>query len=520
MRSLRLSVPVLLALCLFDSAGLAQTYEQKLDAIKEFKRFYRLYKEPEQKVEAIFALEDADCPEAIQALRPVLKSKVPKIRAAAIKVLSGFRESATFSAVLAEMEEMKDRPLRAVLMEVLSRAKRKDLRVLIRSLWDKDGPGKLSFAERFQMARALGRLGGLGYEDILQKLAYDKKFEVQIAALDSIKKSHLADLGSKLVPLIDSPIWQVQVAAIECHGGLRTREAVEPLIQLLKKGGRLKIDASEALFKITARDYGTDYELWNRQWKFLTSIKGFRLPTDAELEKAAESRKKYDALYGKSAGSKQFAGIPTTSTRVVFVIDVSASMNDVVVDREKFRDRNYPSFQRLAIVKSELLRTIDSLDRTTHFNIISFASRVRTWKKWLVPGNINNRASAMSYVKALKPVGTGEGIPFGGGGADGSGKTNTYEALMTAFDLDPAKDFVVTGKTKKRSLKLDTIYFLTDGRPTIGKYVDVEDILREVKKINEVRKIVIHCISIGEFQASFLRRLAANNGGVFVDLGG
>jgi len=514
-RTWLLVVPLILAT--LTTSVRAQTHEQKLEAVKEFKRFFPLYKDEAQKVEAVLALQDSDCPEAFLALRPVLKHKIPAVRSAAVKVLSGFKEHATFDTVISELADMKDSGLRAMLIEVLSKAGRTDVRPVLRQIWE-GSKGRLSLAERYHMARAFGRLGGLGYEDILVKLAYDKEFQVQVAALASIQKSNLKKTGPKLVKLINSPVWQVQVAAIECHGGIRTREAVEPLIELLKSEGRLKIDASEALFKITARDYGTDYDMWKKQWKFLTSIKGFRLPTDAELEKAAESRKKYAKMYGKSPGSKTFAGIPTTSTRVVFVIDVSASMNDVVVDREKFRDRNYPSFQRLDIVKTELINTIDSLDGSTYFNIIAFASKIRTWKKWLVRGNINNRASAISFVKSLRPVGVTAG-PFGSGG-DPSGKTNTFAALMAAFDLDPSKDIVVTGKVKKRALKLDTIYFLTDGRPTIGKYVDIEDILREVRKINEVRKVVIHCISIGEFQASFLKRLAAENGGVFVNLGG
>jgi hypothetical protein len=41
----------------------------------------------------------------------------------------------------------------------------------------------------------------------------------------------------------------------------------------------------------------------------------------------------------------------------------------------------------------------------------------------------------------------------------------------------------------------------------------------EIKTANELRKIVIHTIAIGEFQKDFMKRLAEDNGGVFVDLG-
>jgi hypothetical protein len=53
----------------------------------------------------------------------------------------------------------------------------------------------------------------------------------------------------------------------------------------------------------------------------------------------------------------------------------------------------------------------------------------------------------------------------------------------------------------------------------VGDFVDPDDILREVKAANELRKVVIHTIAIGEFQKDFMRRIAEENGGVFVDLG-
>ena len=80
-----------------------KTYEQKLDSVKEFKRFFRKFKEVAQQVESILALETDDCPEAVDALMPLLKHKEPAIRDAAKRVISGYREKASFEAVLAEL---------------------------------------------------------------------------------------------------------------------------------------------------------------------------------------------------------------------------------------------------------------------------------------------------------------------------------------------------------------------------------------------------------------------------------
>lgn len=496
----------------------AKTYEQKLDSVKEFRRFFRKYKEVAQQVEAVLALETDDCPEAVDALLPLLKHKESAVKDAAKRVLAGFRAEATFAAVMTGLVDLKDREMRAELIDVFSRAKQKKLLVAIDEIWAKDK--RLNVPEKYQIARALARLGAKGREAILAAFLEDAAFEVRVAALDAIQKTRLKELGPKIVPMLDDKVWQVQAASIRTLGTLRTREAVEPLIEFLNKDGRLKEDSANALFEITARDYGQDYAQWKKQWAFLTGIPNFRLPTDAELEKARKAREEAEKAYATGPGSKTFAGVPTWSTRVVFVIDCSASMDDFVTDRKKFKDGGYPSFRKIDIVKTELFNTVNGLDKHTWFNILAFGKKVKKWKPWLTQCTISNKASALSFIKRLQPLGVAKAGGFGAATGDDSGKTNTYEALMQAFDLDPAKGLVLTGRGDKKPPKLDTIYFLTDGRPSIGKFVDTEDILKEVTKVNEIRGVVIHSISIGEFEASFMRRLAEQNGGVFVDLGG
>ena len=51
------------------------------------------------------------------------------------------------------------------------------------------------------------------------------------------------------------------------------------------------------------------------------------------------------------------------------------------------------------------------------------------------------------------------------------------------------------------------IYLLSDGEPFGGRFDDPEEILREVAMLNQLRRAVIHCISI-ERKSELLRRLA------------
>jgi hypothetical protein len=378
---------------------------------------------------------------------------------------------------------------------------------------------------RYEAARALQAIGQAGTAGLLAKLIVDKEPQVRLAALDAIAALQQRDLAPAVVVLLQDTEWQVQTAAIAAVAQLRPQEAVQPLIDLMRKTGRLRTECADALFRITGFDFGVDPERWQEQWNQLMSIQGWRIPTEEELKKKAESRKKYDAFYGKKENVNTFAKIPTTSTNVLFIIDVSGSMDDLVVETEKFRE--YRDRKRFTIVQTELLNTIDALTADTNFDILAFATDIDPWKKRLVPANVVNRDAAKAWIRGLRPLGGNESQDLAAAGLGGSanlaaGKTNTLKALLYAFGIDPEHPpkAAVTG-FDKTALKrpLDTVYFLSDGRPSVGKLIEPQEILHEVRRHNEVFRMVVHTIAIGDFQKDFLKQLAEENGGVFVDLG-
>jgi hypothetical protein len=110
---------------------------------------------------------------------------------------------------------------------------------------------------------------------------------------------------------------------------------------------------------------------------------------------------------------------------------------------------------------------------------------------------------------------------MGSGAQLALGKTNTMGALLAAFGLpvDRLTPDRKLERMRKPRKDLDTIFFLTDGRASTGIYLDRDEILREVRRINRYRRIVIHAIAIGEFEKGFLKLLAHENKGMFVDLG-
>ena len=280
--------------------------------------------------------------------------------------------------------------------------------------------------------------------------------------------------------------------------------------------GRLVEDIAVALGKITGRDFGTRLDAWQNFWK--TVGDRFQIPSDDELKKLKEIQAARKMEYQGGPGTVAYHGIATPSRSIVFVIDVSGSMEQEVVNKERFKDQTYPSWKRIDVIKTELIKTIRALESYVQFNVIAFATDVKPWKKGQVKANPLNKSSAETWVSHLEAIGGNSKEDLARVGLTGSanlegGKTNTYAALMTALGVEEGRE------TREYETPVDTVFFLSDGRPSHGKFIEPDDVLREVRAANELRKIVIHTITLGEFEKDFMERLAAENGGTFVDLG-
>jgi len=173
---------------------------------------------------------------------------------------------------------------------------------------------------------------------------------------------------------------------------------------------------------------------------------------------------------------------------VLFVIDVSGSMS--------WPER---SPRRIDVARDELGKVLGQLGPKTDFNLIVFAFGVRAWRKGEVA------ATSENVRKAIEWAGQAMARPVGG--------TNTSGALETAF----------TGNER-----FDTVFFLSDGSPTVGRLVAPEAIEAGVRAWNRYRRVAIHTIALtleekddvnafmGEdprLMKAFMRNLAAATGG-------
>ena len=483
------------------------------DLLREFKKYFRKYKDSASRVEAVLALEAQTDPQVVRVLEPILGDKDPAVVSAGVRVLAGLTNPTCQAAIIELLASSKKEPVRLGILRVLAYGALAHDGVVVREcLADR------SWQVRRRALMALVALNQPKFIADLVPLCKDKEVAVRCAALDGLAQMNADEVRAPAGDLLVDDAWQVRASAIAALGKVRHRDSIPLLIEVMKvEEGRLVDDAIAALEYLTARAFGARVELWERFWNQYKDR--YQIPTQEELAKLAKRRAELKAIYQPGPGeATTYHGIQSKSRKVLFVIDVSGSMESEVVEKDRFKDGGYPSYSRMDIVKTELARTIETLDKRTMFNILSFATEVKPWKKKLVKANVLAKSSAFDWIKKLEPLGGASNNELAEVGLVGTanlaaGRTNTWGALRWALAMD------TEAKRDPYLLDVDTIFFLSDGRPTHGKIVDIEDILKGVDEANELRKVVLHTIAIGEFQKTFMQRLAQGNGGVFVDLG-
>ncbi|MEL6715058.1 MAG: HEAT repeat domain-containing protein, partial [Planctomycetota bacterium] len=495
------------------SAPAPRTALQEADeeAVKEFKRFFKKLDTPEERVEAVLTLEGNESPAVVDALARHLDHDEADVVRAAIRVLAGFKTRPPVERLVAVFGKTKAEASRVALLSILREGGWDGLgEVVEEALLDR------SWAVRRQAVFALGAgaVTGTPLAAKLAALVADPEVAVRCAALDA-----LADAKAReVVPVAQAQLvadkWQVRASAIRALSLVRDKTSIPLLIErLATEEGRLVEDVGRALNAITGRNIGARAELWERFWNTVANRKGrtYEIPTDEELAKRAAAAKETAKRYS-SEDAVSFGGIETPSRAILFVIDVSGSMEDLIVDRDNFDPDLYPSWSRMDIVKTELATTIDGLEPYVRFGIIAFATETRQWKRTLVPANIVNKKSALSFVSKLEPIGGNSKQDLVDVGLAqpedlSMGKTNTYGALALAFGVDQGKKRAKPSKEKYLG-EVDTIFFLSDGKPTHGDYIAEKEILARIKEANGLRKIVLHTIAIGNFSKGFMEGLA------------
>jgi hypothetical protein len=141
---------------------------------------------------------------------------------------------------------------------------------------------------------------------------------------------------------------------------------------------------------------------------------------------------------------------------------------------------------KIEVAKRELMKVVDKLPAGVELNVIRFNSVVEAWRPQITRLDSGTLPEINTFVMGSKP----------------EGLTNLYGALEETF----------------KDQKVDTIYLLSDGAPTLGAYVQPEDILTAVAKLNNLRKVKINTIgfNLQPEEIRLMEELANQNYGVFL----
>lgn len=369
----------------------------------------------------------------------------------------------------------------------------------------------------------------------LTELVDDKILMVSAAAVDALsERADPASLPLFLKLVSEDRTWEIKLQALRGVEKAGNESCVDALIEGLGKTradeGRLKDQTLKALKKITGIEIQSDDpNAWKAAW-------------------TAKRDGKEPAEGGTIAEPTEFYGLKTRSTRIVFVLDRTGSMmapgseptrtvfklpteamggekeppiekaarEECAKIQKRWSEKK--SATRMDVAKKELIDTVYVLNPKVHFNVVWYESVPKPWKPELVPANWLNKLDCLKETDKL----------------EASGPTNIWDALEMAFKmLESAqkRDVIALDKKANYATALggaDTFFLMTDGQPNEGRVVEPDHILSELRKVNQLRKVTVHTVCVGDQvpgadpKASpdpvFLKKLADENGGDFVHI--
>lgn len=396
-----------------------------------------------QKAFSIRATKHLDDEKLTKKVRKMLRDKDPMIAIAAIEAL----------AVKRDRESIKD------LEKLLGKTKDDDVRQATLAGLSAIYDGENEWVERL--------------------VEYGKNEDVDLrnAALIEVARLGRTNLDEIFLAALKHENWSTRLTALGALVARRDADLVKPIVERMQEeSGRMAIEFGDALFRLTGESFGKNGAIWARWLGDQTG--SINLIDESDVAKIISEEEERRL---KQISEAEFFGIRIESHRVLFIIDVSGSMNEPL----RARYTTEQGKPRIDVAKEELAKAIKALDDNALFNIAPFSTGVESWlEEGVANAGDATRDDALEYVGRLGAL----------------GGTNLYGSLEYGFsDLD-----------------VDTIFVLSDGEPSVGDLLDPQLIRDAVKEMNATRKVVIHTISVGG-SLEILEWLAADSGGVHVE---
>ena len=455
-----------------DGNSARNTDEVAREREKEFEELHKkdTAEAPARRLEILKGLAFAPCNTAKRfLLATVKKSSAPgDERIEALRALVVMAEDSQLEQILATLAKEKDATLWQVFGEALAVRPSPAVEAWVA------GPG-LTSPPNEAIAACLEGLARRPVPATAERVAalYAKHSkasgdaDLACRALRVLVRAGGAPARATLLEAARSPEWRLRLVAAELVPGL---EPFAPECESAVRG--LLQDESAIVRQVAASQAGTA-----RRGALAAALIGLladprvrtRHVAATALEQATGQHLGHDPkawaawLEKRDPGKPEDVTVPTYhgfsvySDRVVFLVDASSSMG-------------WPwrkPVHRIDVARSELASVLRQLTPDTLFNVLVFSDKVASWKKSEVAASPENVAAAVKWSeKAL---------------AEPAGDTHLFEALDAAYVNDP---------------QFDTVYLLTDGNPTAGKYWTTDGLLASVRAWTRYRRTAVHCIGL------------------------
>jgi hypothetical protein len=383
----------------------------------------------------------------------------PMLRRAACRLL-GTKAGNRELELLRKATEDSDAVVAIEAVDVLSTQKAPKVEALLEQLYSR-APGPVAAAALRALGSRMKDRKALAAR-ALGAISGHPRFEVRIAALDLLQAEEVVGGRPVVAGALKDSTWQVRAAAYRALMRDRSRSSLDLLFaRLAEERGPALTFLCDALGGLTGMKFGDDPAAWSRWWNVVA--KDFALPDAAAAAKKGGE---------KPATSTEYWGIPIRGQKLAFVVDLSGSMTAMLDGKS-----------RLEVAKERLIEVLRALDPAHEFAIIGFGTDIHPFEKELVAADKKNIERAAQWIERLTI----------------RGATNIYDSLEFALAIP----------------RVETVFLLTDGGPSAGKLIDMDEIRRAIRLQNADRLVRINTIQIGggPREKDFLGGLASENHG-------
>ena len=348
---------------------------------------------------------------------------------------------------------------------------------------------------RANAAFALQRIGNRIARRALQAALPERDARAWIAICDAFAwfGGRSKDATALIAPRLTHRLWQVRLTAARSLRRVGTADALDALIERFREEqGRLRAELHGALVGVAGHDAGHKPDDWSKWWRVQQEKHGGLPPKPKEPEAPHDDDRYAPPPPPPDEDAPRHYGRRFFSRAVCFVLDTSGSTElNMKVPAAAAKKLRIPiSGTRLYIGKAQLIGTLKRLDPRTRVRLVFFDSKVYLWKHAMIPASGGNVAQAVRAVERQRP----------------RGETNFHGALKAALGhhklatIEPQLDPIP-----------DTVFFITDGRPTRGEITSMPELTSWMANLNRFAKVRLHVIALGELNVDLpsLAKLAA-----------